>query len=305
MIIGLGETILDIIFKDDKPSAAVPGGSTYNAIISLGRTGVPATIVTETGSDHVGDIIVNYLTDNGVSTEYVNRRQDSKSHISLAFLNDRNDACYEFYKDHAHARIERRFPDITADDVLLFGSFFAVNPVLRDVVKPFIEKAHKAGAFIYYDINFRKSHIEDIPLIMDNINENMRFSTVVRGSLEDFIYLYGTDDVEEIYEKHISPFCPCFICTDGSKPLHLFTPSLHATYPTAPVKTVSTIGAGDNFNAGFIYGLHRKGHIDAKDFVSLKEEEWRDMIRYGQAFSSHVCTSFSNSISREFADGIV
>ena len=82
MIIGLGETILDIIFKDDKPSAAVPGGSTYNAIISLGRTGVPATIVTETGNDHVGDIIVNYLTDNGVSTEYVNRRQDSKSHIS-------------------------------------------------------------------------------------------------------------------------------------------------------------------------------------------------------------------------------
>ena len=58
MIIGLGETILDIIFKDDKPSAAVPGGSTYNAIISLGRTGVPATIVTETGNDHVGDIIV-------------------------------------------------------------------------------------------------------------------------------------------------------------------------------------------------------------------------------------------------------
>ena len=148
MIIGLGETILDIIFKDDKPSAAVPGGSTYNAIISLGRTGVPATIVTETGSDHVGDIIVNYLTDNGVSTEYVNRRQDSKSHISLAFLNDRNDACYEFYKDHAHARIERRFPVITADDVLLFGSFFAVNPVLRDVVKPLREPAHKAGAFI-------------------------------------------------------------------------------------------------------------------------------------------------------------
>lgn len=223
----------------------------------------------------------------------------------MAFLNDHNDACYEFYKDHAHARIEPRLPAVKAGDVLLFGSFFAVNPVIRDVVRPFIEKAHKAGAFIYYDINFRKSHIEDIPLIMDNINENMRFSTVVRGSLEDFFYLFGTDNVEEIYEKHISPYCPCFICTDGSKPLHLFTPSLRLSYPTAPVSTVSTIGAGDNFNAGFIYGLHRRGHTAAKDFITLKEEEWRDMIRFGQAFSSHVCTSFSNSISREFAAGLV
>lgn len=37
-ITGIGETILDIVFKDNKPVAAVPGGSTFNAIISLGRT---------------------------------------------------------------------------------------------------------------------------------------------------------------------------------------------------------------------------------------------------------------------------
>ena len=37
MIVGIGETILDIIFKNDQPVAAVPGGSTFNALISLGR----------------------------------------------------------------------------------------------------------------------------------------------------------------------------------------------------------------------------------------------------------------------------
>ena len=36
-VIGLGETVLDIIFKDDQPVAAVPGGSTFNCLISLGR----------------------------------------------------------------------------------------------------------------------------------------------------------------------------------------------------------------------------------------------------------------------------
>ena len=38
-VIGIGETILDIIFRGDQPSAAVPGGSVFNGIVSLGRMG--------------------------------------------------------------------------------------------------------------------------------------------------------------------------------------------------------------------------------------------------------------------------
>ena len=40
-IIGIGETVFDILFKDGQPMKAVPGGSVYNSIISLGRMGVP------------------------------------------------------------------------------------------------------------------------------------------------------------------------------------------------------------------------------------------------------------------------
>ena len=39
-VIGIGETVLDIIFKDDQPISAVPGGSTFNCLVSLGRCGV-------------------------------------------------------------------------------------------------------------------------------------------------------------------------------------------------------------------------------------------------------------------------
>lgn len=41
-IIGIGETVLDVIFRNDNPTAAVPGGSTFNAMISLGGlSGMP------------------------------------------------------------------------------------------------------------------------------------------------------------------------------------------------------------------------------------------------------------------------
>ena len=31
-VIGIGETVLDIIFRDNQPIGAYPGGSTFNAI---------------------------------------------------------------------------------------------------------------------------------------------------------------------------------------------------------------------------------------------------------------------------------
>ena len=308
MITGIGETILDIIFKNDQPVAAVPGGSTFNALISLGRVlggNPPVLFVTEVGNDHVGDIIVNFLADNGVSAEYVNRRENSKSHISLAFLDEHNDAQYQFYKDHANVSIENKFPEVKKGDIVVFGSFFAVNPVLRPLVKAFLESAFKAGAFIYYDINFRASHIDDIPVILPAIIENMKMSSVVRGSLEDFQYLYASPEspitAAEVYERHIKTHCPCFICTNGGKPVELFTPAVRAEFPTAPVKTVSTIGAGDNFNAGFVYGVY-KAYGDGKElaFDKMPVEAWQPLIASGQRFSSAVCQSFDNYVDKNF-----
>ncbi|MCF0159913.1 MAG: carbohydrate kinase, partial [Bacteroidaceae bacterium] len=74
-VFGIGETVLDIIFKNDTPLAANPGGSVFNSMISLGRSGVPATFVSQTGEDHVGDIVVNFLRDNGVCPDYVYRQK--------------------------------------------------------------------------------------------------------------------------------------------------------------------------------------------------------------------------------------
>ena len=85
-IIGIGETVFDILFKNNQPQKAVPGGSTFNSIVSLGRAGMHCAMVTEAGGDHVGDLICNFLQENGVSQEYVCRHQNVQSHISLAFL---------------------------------------------------------------------------------------------------------------------------------------------------------------------------------------------------------------------------
>ena len=288
-VIGIGETVLDILFKNDQPQKAVPGGSTFNSIVSLGRAGVPCAMVTETGSDHVGDMICDFLKANGVSDEFVCRHPGTKSHITLAFLNEHNDAQYTFYKDHATALLDKQLPDIQADDVVLFGSFFAINPVIRPVVGRLLREAREASAWLYYDINFRKSHIPDIPDVLPNIEENMRLADLVRGSKEDFEYLYGLHDADAIYDR-VRPFCKRFILTDGARSIRVYSPDGCETYPVQPIETVSTVGAGDNFNAGYIYAM----------LQGIKKQAVR--IEMAQRWSQDVCRQIGNNISDELVE---
>ncbi len=332
-IIGIGETVLDVIFKNDQPQSATPGGSTFNSMISLGRvvrkafpcdaaeqsgTSVKVLMVTEVGDDHIGSIVTKYMEDNGVSTEAVTRNHGTQTHLSMAFLDDQNNAQYEFYKNHAGASLDPE--KVTGvqfgpDDIVLFGSFFAINPKIREFTLSLLKRARAAGSTIYYDINFRKSHIPDIPDVMENICENCRLSDFVRGSDEDFGYLFGTTDPERIYTEHIAPLCPNFICTCGSKPVHVFMKPegistagsnqdgfLHQVFPIPAVEQViSTIGAGDNFNAGFVYGLLR-AKLDASEQVV--GQGIADLIALAGRFSANVCASISNNVDEDFATEI-
>lgn len=159
-IIGIGETVLDIIFRDDRPVSAVPGGSVYNSVISLGRAGANVAFFGEVGDDRIGRRTIEYLRENGVCADGVNMFKDTKSPLSLAFLNEKNDAEYIFYKDHPNDKFDFALPDVQPDDIVLFGSYYAVNPVIRPQVYAFLEHAHNCGAILYYDVNFRPSHEE-------------------------------------------------------------------------------------------------------------------------------------------------
>lgn len=299
-VYGIGETVYDIIFRHEQPQKAVPGGSTFNSLISLGRVGLHPTMVTETGDDHVGRIIVNFMSDNGVRTDFVTINLGTKTHISLAFLNEQNDAQYQFYKDHASARIEQRFPDFQPDDIVLFGSFFAINPAIRSYTREFLQRAHDAGCILYYDINFRAAHIADLPQTMGNIEENIRLATIVRGSTEDFECLYGTTDPAAIYRDHIAPLCPNFICTAGGGTIHTIFGGNTMCHRVQPITTVSTIGAGDNFNAGIIYSLYHS-HATLASLAHPEPSAIEEMVAMGQRFSAEVCQSWDNYISSPLA----
>lgn len=300
-IIGIGETILDILFRDGQPQAAVPGGSVYNAVISLGRMGQNVTFISETGNDRVGEMILANMRENGVDTANVNVFPEGKSPVSLAFLNERNDAEYIFYKDYPRQRLEVNMPEISSDDIIMIGSYFAITPVLRDKVKELLDRARDAGAIIYYDVNFRSTHANEAIKLMPTIIENFEYADILRGSTEDFQNMFRQPDADKVYSNHVGFYCPNFICTDADGDVRLRTKYVCKDYPVTPLKAVSTIGAGDNFNAGVVYGL-LKYRVRRADLAELTEADWDAIIRCGMDFSADVCKSVSNSVSKEFAE---
>jgi fructokinase len=298
-IYAVGETILDIIFRDQQPRAAKPGGSSFNASITLGRLGAPVTMISELAHDRVGDMIQSFMEENGVDSRYVSRYEKGQSAVALAFLNDKSDAEYLFYKDYPHQRLNVDFPDFNPEDLLLFGSFYALNPGIRPRVRALLEKANSAGVLVVYDPNFRSSHLAQRDELLSMIRENMELASIIRASDEDMANVFGVDNPDDAWEK-VRSYCPVLIYTANAHAVHLRTGRLETIVEVERIEPVSTIGAGDTFNAGLLYGMYRRG-ITRGMIRFLEREAWEELIRGAIAFSREVCLSYENYLPLDYA----
>lgn len=301
-IYAIGETILDIIFKNDQPRTAKPGGSSFNAAITLGRLGAPVSFISEMGNDRVGDMIQDFLAENGVDSAFMSRFEKGQSAVALAFLNENSDAEYMFYKDYPHQRLAVEFPEFKPDDLLLFGSFYALNPGIRPRVKALLGKARQAGAILLYDPNFRSTHLPDRDELLSVIGENMGYASIVRASDEDLQNIFRVENPEDAWAC-VRPHCPVLLYTANAHGVYLRTETVELNMEVEPIEPVSTIGAGDTFNAGILFGLHRIGCTLDRVRI-LDRETWEELIRVAIEFSREVCLSYENYLPVEYAASV-
>ncbi|HOW39388.1 MAG TPA: PfkB family carbohydrate kinase [Bacteroidales bacterium] len=301
-IFGIGETVLDVIFKEGQPQAAKAGGSVLNSVVSMGRMGLPVSFISEYGADDVGDIIDSFLNKNGVNTSSVHRYEDGKTTLALAFLNERNDAHYSFYKDYPSRRLNIEFPHLQQDDILQFGSFYAIWPEIRTQIRKFVQESHNSGALVVYDPNFRKSHLDELSALKPLIIENMRMASLVRASDEDFRNIFRVNSPDEAWEI-VKNYCNCLVYTASTEGVYVRTRSFSGKFPVKSIIPVSTIGAGDNFNAGMITSIYRNG-IGRDQLAMTGQKEWTSIIETAVNFATHVCLSYENYISEEFASQV-
>ncbi len=299
-IYGIGETVLDIIFKNGQPQAAKAGGSVLNSVVSMGRMGLPVSFISEYGLDDVGELIDDFLRDNGVETTSVHRFKDGNTALAMAFLNEKNDASYTFYKKFPAKRLDIKFPEIKKDDIVQCGSFYAIWPEIRVKFKKFISDSKKNGALILYDPNFRSNHLNELDTLKPLIIENMKMATYVRGSDEDFKNIFGANSADEAWSI-VKKYCKSLVYTANVEGVYVRTLSYSGKFPVKKITPVSTIGAGDNFNAGMLTSIYNN-KLTGDQLSEIGEKEWTRIITSAVDFATHVCLSYENYISEEFAN---
>ena len=298
-IYGIGEAVFDIIFKNGQPQAAKAGGAMLNSTVSLGRIGLPVFFISEYASDNVGKIIDSFLSENGVGTNYVDHFTHGKTKLALAFLNERNDANYTFYQDYPEKRLNIDFPMIRKDDIILCGSIYAITSEIRKKFMMLTTTAKENGAIVIYDPNFRPTHSSDLEILKPMIIENMQTATLIRGSDEDFKNIFGANTPDEAFNV-VRKYCNCLVYTANAEGVYVRTNSYAGRFAVKAIKPVSTIGAGDNFNAGMMAAIYRN-QITIDQLDKMGEEIWSKVISMGVDFATNVCLSYDNYISLELA----
>ncbi len=297
-IIAFGETLLDIVHDGKAVLGTFPGGSILNAAVSMARCGLPVRLMTEISEDGPGKLIKDFLIENEIDFGYACQYTHGKTAIAFAMLDGDGKANYTFYKDYPKERYTTGLPEMDKDSLFVYGSFSALDGALLHVLQPLINRAREAGSILYYDPNLRRNSFNHFKDPMSLMRFNLFSAHIIRGSDEDFMYLFETDDITRIWEMIQPSVCRLLIVTRGASNLHVVYKGRFFTVHVPDMEVVSTIGAGDAFNAGVIAAVN-KLDLHRNDLNKLTEKQLHFILDSGIRFATEVCGCKSNYISIE------
>ena len=172
-IIAIGESILDTVFRDDKPVSSFVGGRIANAAASMGMAGMPVQMVSECCNDHIGDIIVNFLHTHNVGTASVDRFTEGSTATSMIFHTSGNGKKLINFFNYPADRFDVVWPRIDEDDIIIFGSFYSIDPDMRERFYELIKYAHERKAILIYLLGCQHGINCRITKVMPGILENL------------------------------------------------------------------------------------------------------------------------------------
>lgn len=305
IIYTLGETVLDIALKELDTQFAVPGGSALNTSVSLGRLGANVEFITELGDDEVGSFISAFLKKNNIATTYSQRYPNTNTSIALAFLNEENNATYTFYKKLPDKRIINTGILFTPNDFLLFCSSFAINSTLRIPVLDILDRCKQSDTIIYYDPNIRFTPKDnEFEQKKAYALENIQKSTILRGSDDDFEILFGAKSADEAYHSAQGLGIRFFIYTQSNKGVYIYIDQQEYFFKSKNITPISTIGAGDTFNAGILFGLNHLKKTN-NNIYNLTKTEVEFIAQTAIEAATFVCMSNDNYISNEYTSQLL
>ena len=298
-IITIGESILDTVYHNHQPVSAFVGGRVSNTAAALGDLGLPVSMVSECCTDKVGDWVVDFFEKHNVDTKSIDRYTDGSTPFAAIFKEDGEQDMIVNYGEYPATRFNVIWPRIDEDDIVLFGSYYAIDQPQRERLYDLLSYAAERKAILIYLPGFQHGTQFNLTKVMPSILENFEVSNIVIDHANDINTMFPNQDSDKVYNNHIKFYGPTY--------LHI-TPGTSATIYKGVDKTEVPFSCeSDNhlgWQAGFIAGvIHQLIARDIKhgDIEFMESGVWSEVVTNAFDFAANCAEGDSNAMSDEFA----
>ena len=272
VIMGDEFTTSSLVFCDE-PLHLLLGGNGGNCAYVLAGLGAPTALCSAVGKDELGRLVHGWLAQQGVElTGFVHHAQRATAFTTI--VSDR--ALNRLAFHHPGALATFQFSDIpinllTEADVVLATSY-TLMPQLRPTgFAQALATAHAGGAITALDIGPAIGQ----PAQVDELRPLMAHVDYWIANRHELTVCTGVDDVALGAKRLLAAGARCVIVKLGKAGAAIYSTDQQTHIDAFTVEVHSTVGAGDAFNAGLLYGL---------------QQQWSlaQAVRYGNAVAALV-----------------
>jgi 2-dehydro-3-deoxygluconokinase len=272
-VVTLGEALGGFIASDLGPLELASGferhivGAEFNTSVGLARLGRRAAFIGRVGDDALGRSVLRALRAEAVDDRHVGVEHSAATGVLIRARRGGAASEVVYHRSgSAGARLAPEHVEAASDTITgarwlhVTGVTPALSSSCRAAVETAIAIAHASGTQITLDVNLRRKLWDDDSARAVLLEGIERVSTVL-GSEDELCTLTGEPAWETAAEALLGLGVDEVVAKRGSAGAALVrrgTPTVHA--PARTVAVVDPVGAGDGFDAGYLFG--RLGGLD-------------------------------------------
>ena len=229
-----------------------PGGSVANTLAGIGALGLATAFIGKVRDDALGQFYARTMEGAGTAFPNPPRAADLPTSRSMIFVSPDGERSMNTYLGAGADLGRADVPDVFGGGGLLFLEGYLFDK--DDGKAAFQEAAAKmkaAGgrsAITISDPFCADRHRDDFQRL---IAEDM---DIAIGNAAEWTTLYQTEDLDRAVGM-AAEVCGTVVCTRSGEDVWVRSGETRITAPVERVKVVDATGAGDQFAAGFLFGL--------------------------------------------------
>nr|WP_106780705.1 sugar kinase [Lysinibacillus timonensis] len=243
------------------------GGAELNVIIGCARLGLKAGWISRLGKDEFGRHILNTVRGEGIDVSEVKLIDNYPTSLNFKEVHASGDS-KTFYYRHKSPTETLNVDNLPIDYIKkakilhVTGVFPAIQKQNREVILEAIKIAKQNGVKVSLDPNIRLK-LWSKELARETLLTYMPYVDYLLTGREELEILFNTSSEEEMIESLQNYDVQHVIVKEGASGAAYLENSKLIQIPGFKVKrVVDTVGAGDGFDAAFLYGITQNWPVE-------------------------------------------